>query len=156
MTIAGKRFPTFTTLIRFFSSVNSLVLSDGTALIEGLPALMTLIQPFSSVAFVSLNEFGPQDELPTITTLIWLFCSVNSPMTNEVKDFSKSFPTFVTLTIHFSGADTLMLNNFLVVAGSFFTFTPLVMTSSTEKFLWNLTTTVWLLSGKSGLELENV
>lgn len=92
-------------------------------------------------------------EYPTFTTLIWLFPNVNF-LVNKSVVAAEGFPTRATLIKPFFRADTLILNKFMVVAGSFFIFTPLVMSFSIMKGLPTLTITVCLHIVRSGLVLD--
>lgn len=51
----AKAFPTFSALIRFRSSMNSLVNNEIRAMAEKFPTLTTLIRSFSSVDFLVLH-----------------------------------------------------------------------------------------------------
>nr|KAF6272744.1 hypothetical protein mPipKuh1_010714 [Pipistrellus kuhlii] len=148
--------PIICTLIMLLASMNALVCKQASFAARYL-TFTVFTRFFFSVTSVVLNEDRAlSKELSTISTFIGIFSSVNFPFLIEVHGTSKTFSTFVTLKIHFSRADTLMLNNFLVAAGCCFTFTPMMVTFSTEKFLCNLTAPGWLLSLESFWDLWKI
>ena len=89
-------------------------------------------------------------ELPTFTTLIRLFSSVNSLVPNKCGFVAKSFPTFPALIRPFSSVDSLVLNKYVFIAEGFPTFTALIVPQSIVSSLHTLGVLLWtdLVLGK--------
>lgn len=101
----AKILPTFTTLVRHFSSMDSLVLSKVVLATEGFSTLSALVRPLASVDPVVLDKRGFAAEgLPAVSTLIRLFSTMCPLVLGQRVLAAESFPTFTALVTHL--ADT--------------------------------------------------
>lgn len=111
-----KEFPTFTTLIRLFSSVNSQVPNKCGFVAKSLPTFPALIRPFSSV---------------------------DSPVLNKYVFIAEGFSTFTTFIRPLSSVDSLVLSKPVLAAEGFPTFTALIVPQSIVRGLHTLGVLLW-------------
>ena len=96
----AKELPTFTTLIRLFSSVNSLVPNKCGFVAKSFPTFPALIRPFSSVDSLVLNKYVFIAEgFPTFTAFIRPLSSVDSLVLSKSVLAAEGFPTFTALIV---------------------------------------------------------
>ena len=119
----AKELPTFTTLIRLFSSVNSLVPNKCGFVAKSFPTFPALIRPFSSV---------------------------DSPVLNKYVFIAEGFPTFTAFIRPLSSVDSLVLSKSVLAAEGFPTFTALIVPQSIVSSLHTLGVLLWsdLVLGK--------
>lgn len=99
----AEGFPTFSTFVRFYLSMNSLMLTKVRASAEGFSTFTTFIWFFSSVAPLVLTMVGtPAESFPTLIALVWFLSGVCSLMFNQVCTLAKGFPTFIAFKRLFS------------------------------------------------------
>lgn len=101
-------FSTFTTLIRHFSCVDSLVLSEIVFSTKGFSTFIALIRSLSSVDPLVLDKCSFTTKgFPTLTALMRLFPAVD-PLVLDKRIFAtESFPAFTALVMHLSNMQDL-------------------------------------------------
>ena len=112
----AKQFPTFTTLIRLFPSVNSPVPHKCGSVAKSFPTFPALVRPFSSV---------------------------DSPVLNKYVFIAEGFPTFAALVRPLSSVDSLVLSKPVLAAEGFPTVAALVVPRSTVSGLHTLSVPLW-------------
>lgn len=121
----AKGFPTLTTPIRPFPSVNSPMYKQVILPAEQLSTLITSVRSHSSVSSPVRNEARALPVgLPTFPTCIRLLRSVNSQMITEAVARAKRLPTFTAHIAAFPTEGPLVLDTCLLVAESVHEFTP--------------------------------
>lgn len=81
----GKLFPTFATLVWFFTCVNSLMINKGFLSSKGFPTLLTQKSFLLSGGLEGLAAAGGLPEVfPIFALLVQLFLLVHSHMTSKV------------------------------------------------------------------------
>lgn len=94
----AKVFPTFSALVRHFSSVDSPVLSEVVFATEGFSTFTTLIRSFSGVDPLVLDECGFAAEgFSTFHAVERLFSTVDPLVLHQGIFTVKTFPTLTTL-----------------------------------------------------------
>lgn len=95
--------PTLATLVRHFSSMDSLVLSEVVFSTEGFSTFTAFVRPLSSMDPLVLHKCGFAAEgFPTLTALVRLFSTMNSLVLDKCVLAAKSFPTLTALVVHLS------------------------------------------------------
>ena len=102
-----------------------------------------------------LNKLTFVDEdFPTFTAIERLFSCVNSPMMRETPPESKEFPAIITLIWLFSGVNSQVLCEFVLLTEGFATFAAFVMPLPRVRGSPALPASAWMLSIVGGLVLE--
>lgn len=125
----SKKFPTLVTLMRLFSSVDSLVLKKSSFVDEGLP---------------------------TVTALEWFCFIVKFPVFREGGPLSKKLPTLVTLMRFFSRVNSLVLKKSFLLDKGVPTVIAFEQFWQCERGLTIFFVSLWMLSTVSGLMLNRV
>ena len=112
--VSSKRFPTFTALIRLFSSVDFPTRTEEVHLIKGGPIVTALIWHFPAVNFLMITNVSQSyKRFSTYITGIRAFSCVNSLMSMEIGVVDKRFPTFTARRRPFSSVNSLIERGFM-------------------------------------------
>ena len=102
--------------------------TEAGALAKELPTFITLIRPFSSVNSLVPNKCGfVAKSFPTFPALIRPFSSVYSLVLNKYVFIAEGFPTFTAFIRPLSSVDSLVLSKPVLAAEGFTTFTALIV-----------------------------